>query len=145
MPARLLKFGKWQKTCHRNLASGVFVLETIICSEKQGGLWPLSRQLDSIDKAAYHTSTGNLPVQLKIADRPGRDRIQRLVNLAYSLLREAETLARDKAFTDESSRLQTLDPANGVDFYREVEQFETGLIKLALDHTGGNQSRAAKM
>ncbi len=101
--------------------------------------------IDSIDKAAYHTSTGNLPVQLKIADRPGRDRIQRLVNLAYSLLREAETLARDKAFTDESSRLQTLDPANGVDFYREVEQFETGLIKLALDHTGGNQSRAAKM
>jgi len=101
--------------------------------------------IDSIDKAAYRTSTGNLPVQLKIADRPGRDRIQRLVNLAYSLLREAETLARDKAFTDESSRLQTLDPANGVDFYREVEQFETGLIKLALDHTGGNQSRAAKM
>jgi DNA-binding protein Fis len=101
--------------------------------------------LDAIEKPAYPTANGNMPVQLKIAERPFGDRIQRLVNLAYSLLREAETLARDKTFTDESSRLQTLDPAQGIDFYREVEQFETGLIKLALDHAGGNQSRAAKM
>src|SRR6266496_3559111 len=101
--------------------------------------------IDSNDQAAYPMLSGNLPVQLKIADRPVRDRVQRLVNLAYSMLREAETLARDKAFTDETTRLQALDPAQGVDFYGEVERFETGLIKLALDHTGGNQSRAAKM
>jgi hypothetical protein len=38
-------------------------------------------------------------VRLKLAERPDRDRIQRVVDLADALLAEAETLARDKAFT----------------------------------------------
>ena len=82
---------------------------------------------------------------LRIAERPVRDRVDRLVDLAVTLLREAEALARDKAFTKESTRLQALDLVAGVDFYDEVQRFETGLIKLALEHTGGNQAKAAKL
>ena len=58
---------------------------------------------------------------------------------------EAETLARDKAFTDEAMRLKPLDIVGGIDFYQEVQQFETHLIKMALDETSGNQARAARL
>ncbi|MEP6912433.1 MAG: helix-turn-helix domain-containing protein [bacterium] len=91
-----------------------------------------------------NTST-NAPVPLRIAERPVRGRMLRLVELAMSLLKEAETLALDKNFTEQSGRLQTLDLAQGVDFYMEVERFETGMIRLALDQTHGNQARAAKL
>ena len=82
---------------------------------------------------------------LRIAERPVRDRVQRLIDLAMSLLREAETLARDKYFTEQSGKLQTLDLVEGLDFYTEVQRFETGLIRLALDQTHGNQAKAAKL
>jgi DNA-binding protein Fis len=85
------------------------------------------------------------PLQLKIAERPARNRVQRLLELAVTLLRETETLARDKAFTEESNRLHTLDLSEGIDFYDEVQRFESGLIRLALDQTGGHQTRAAKL
>ena len=84
-------------------------------------------------------------VRLKLAERPDRDRVQRVVDLAEALLTEAETLARDKAFTEEATRLKPLDIVGGIDFYREVQQFETHLIKMALDETGGNQAKAAKL
>ncbi len=90
-------------------------------------------------------SPSSAPVQLRIAERTAPDRVQHLVNMALSLLKEAETLARDKAFTDESIRLRTLDPEQGIDLYCELARFETGLIKLALEHTGGNQAKAAKL
>jgi transcriptional regulator with GAF, ATPase, and Fis domain len=84
-------------------------------------------------------------VRLKLAERPDRDRVQRVVDLAEALLTEAETLARDKAFTDEAMRLKPLDIVGGIDFYQEVQQFETHLIKMALDETGGNQAKAARL
>jgi len=49
--------------------------------------------------------TQNQTIRLKLAERPDRDRIQRVVDLADALLSEAETLARDKAFTDEANKL----------------------------------------
>jgi DNA-binding protein Fis len=85
------------------------------------------------------------PPQLKIAERPRRDRVHHLLELADSMLRETETLARDKAFADESNRVRTLNLAEGIDFYDEVQRFETGLIRLALDHTRGHQARAARL
>ena len=84
-------------------------------------------------------------VRLKIAERPDRDRIQRVVDLADALLAEAETLARDKAFTEEATRLQPLDILGGINFYDEVQRFETHLIKMALAETGGNQAKAARL
>jgi DNA-binding NtrC family response regulator len=85
------------------------------------------------------------PPQPKIAERPARSSVQRLLHLTDALLRETETLARDKAFTDESNRIRSLNFAEGIDFYGEVERFETGLIRLALDQTGGHQARAAQL
>lgn len=83
--------------------------------------------------------------QLRIAERPSQNRVTRLVDLAFNLLREAEYLARDKSVTDESARIQALNVAEGIDFYGEVEKFEVGLIKRALEQTAGNQARAAKL
>jgi transcriptional regulator with GAF, ATPase, and Fis domain len=83
--------------------------------------------------------------RLKLADRPDRDRIQRVVDLADALLTEAETLARDKAFTEEATRLKPLDILGGINFYDEVQRFETHLIKMALAETGGNQAKAARL
>ncbi len=84
-------------------------------------------------------------VRLKLADPRDRDRIQRVVDLADALLAEAETLARDKAFTDEANKLRPLDIVSGIDFYDEVQRFETHLIKMALGETGGNQAKAARL
>jgi DNA-binding NtrC family response regulator len=85
------------------------------------------------------------PPQPKTAERPAQSRVQRLLHLTDALLKETETLARDKAFTDESNRIRSLNFAEGIDFYGEVERFETGLIRLALDQTGGHQARAAQL
>jgi transcriptional regulator with GAF, ATPase, and Fis domain len=100
------------------------------------------------DNLRHAQVTGALPertVRLKLAERPDRDRIQRVVDLADALLSEAETLARDKAFTEEATRLKPLDILGGINFYDEVQRFETHLIKMALAETAGNQAKAARL
>ena len=99
---------------------------------------------DSLDRYNHRSqeSVTAVPPQLTVAKR---NRLQRLLEIADTLLRETETLARDKAFTDESNRLRSLSLSEGIDFYSEVERFETGLIRLALDQTGGHQAQAAKL
>lgn len=88
------------------------------------------------------SSLGNSGPQLKIAERT---RVQNLVDLAYTLLREVEALGRDKQFADHFNRLTVFDLSEGIDFYQELELFETTLIKLALKQTGGHQARAASL
>jgi transcriptional regulator with GAF, ATPase, and Fis domain len=100
---------------------------------------------DSLRPAGPSSQIHDNTVRLKLAERPDRDRVQRVVDLAEALLTEAATLARDKAFTDEAMRLKPLDIVGGIDFYQEVQQFETHLIKMALDETGGNQAKAARL
>jgi|SRR5688572_16281851 transcriptional regulator with GAF, ATPase, and Fis domain len=100
---------------------------------------------DSLRPAGTSSQIHDKSVRLKLAERPDRDRVQRVVDLAEALLTEAETLARDKAFTEEAMRLKPLDILGGIDFYQEVQQFETHLIKMALDETGGNQAKAARL
>ena len=78
---------------------------------------PVRQEL--VAKAA---TTGAPPAHLKIAERPVRSRVQRLLDLATSLARETESLARDRAFAEESNRLQGLNLAEGIDFYKEVER-----------------------
>ena len=89
------------------------------------------------------SSPNNL--HLRLAERPVRNRVQRLIELAANLLQEAETLSRDKVFAEQSRKIRNLDFASGIDFYEEVTRFETGLIKMALEQTGGNQARAAAL
>ncbi len=85
------------------------------------------------------------PVKLRIARHPIRDRMERLVDLAAMLLNETERLSQDRAFTEESTRLRSMNLAEGIDFYDEVKRFESGLIKLALERTRGNQAKAARL
>ena len=133
--------------CHGFSEAGVFVVR---------GPVPKGEYLMNVDQAALmetdnvrHTGVpSSLPertVRLKLAERPDRDRIQRVVDLADALLSEAETLARDKAFTEEATRLKPLDILGGINFYDEVQRFETHLIKMALAETGGNQAKAARL
>lgn len=84
---------------------------------------------------------------LRLADvADGNDsRVRRLVDLASSLMREAQVLSLDRAFADESAKLQSFNLAEGIDFYNEVQRFETALIKLALEQAEGNQARAARL
>jgi transcriptional regulator with GAF, ATPase, and Fis domain len=136
-----------KNNCHGFSEAGVFVVR---------GPVPKGEYLMNVDQAALmetdnvrHTGVpSSLPertVRLKLAERPDRDRIQRVVDLADALLSEAETLARDKAFTEEATRLKPLDIVSGIDFYDEVQRFETHLIKMALSETGGNQAKAARL
>jgi DNA-binding NtrC family response regulator len=111
-------------------------------SSVQSGIDPTGEHRD---RAAHESHPAASHLQLRITRRPERNRVQRLRELADSLLRETETLARDKAFSEESNRWQVMNFSEGVDFYGEVQRFETGLIRLALDQTGGHQARAAQL
>src|SRR5215212_8529960 len=135
-----------ENNCHGFSEAGVFVGKR---SSSERGV------LMNVDQAALmetdnerHTGVAQLAertVRLKLAERPDRDRIQRVVDLADALLSEAETLARDKAFTEEATRLKPLDILSGISFYDEVQRFETHLIKMALAETAGNQAKAARL
>ena len=102
-------------------------------------------ETDNLTHAHVNSALAERTVRLKLAERPDRDRIQRVVDLADALLSEAETLARDKAFTEEATRLKPLDILGGINFYDEVQRFETHLIRMALAETGGNQAKAARL
>jgi transcriptional regulator with GAF, ATPase, and Fis domain len=83
-----------------------------------------------------------LPMQL--VERPARDRIDRVLQLAEALLTEAEAFAY-RSFNAGEPHLTTIDLREGIDFFKEVERFETILIRMALDESGGSQVRAARM
>ena len=85
------------------------------------------------------------PAPLKLGERPARNRVQRLADLAHILVTEAETLASDRTFTEESNKLRSLNIAEGIDFYDEVTRFEINLIRLALERAGRNQAAAARL
>jgi DNA-binding NtrC family response regulator len=97
------------------------------------------------DQPAHEPHAAASHLQLRIARLREPNRVQRLRDLADTLLRETEKLARDKAFSDETNRFEAINFSEGVDFYNEVQRFETGLIRLALDQTGGHQARAARL
>ena len=91
--------------------------------------------------------SSNKSVNLRLAqpDDSGESRVRRLVDLASALMNEARSLARDKAFADESAKLQHIRLEAGINFYNEVQRFETALIKLALDQGAGSQAQAARL
>ena len=103
------------------------------------------KETDNLGPGSFESQLTDRTVRLKLAEPPDHDRIQRVVDLADALLAEAETLARDKAFTEEATRLKPLDILGGISFYDEVQRFETHLIKMALAETGGNQAKAARL
>jgi DNA-binding NtrC family response regulator len=68
--------------------------------------------------------------------------VQQLTLLATALASEIETLQVE--LTGDRHPPVVIDN-EGIDFYREVEQYEIELIKSALSQCGGNQTRAARL
>ena len=101
--------------------------------------------IHTINKGRTKRANKAVNLRLAVAENSRDSRVKRLVDLASSLMRETQILARDKAFTDESPKLRELDVAQGLDFYGEVKRFEIALIKLALGQTEGNQAQAARL
>jgi DNA-binding NtrC family response regulator len=72
-------------------------------------------------------------------------RLERIREMASALFSEAESLEREHSLNEASSLPERLDLNSGVDFFEEVRRFEMRLISRALDLSGGNQARAARM
>lgn len=72
-------------------------------------------------------------------------RLEKIKELAGYLLDEAESLDHENALAEASATVDGLEMESGVDFFEEVKRFETRLISRALQLTGGNQARAARM
>lgn len=84
-------------------------------------------------------SCASVPRQARTKRRPVSLKI---INDAVAALERAETVLRIGALVAE---WETLDIKGGIDMQKEVRRFETWLIERALDETGGNQSRAARL
>jgi len=72
-------------------------------------------------------------------------RLERIREMATVLLDEAASLERENALAEASAAPNKLDLKSGIDFFEEVRRFEMRLISRALELTGGNQARAARM
>lgn len=73
------------------------------------------------------------------------ERVSKIRELATALLDEAESLDHDHALAEVSATFENLNLKSRVDFFDEVRRFEMKLISRALELTGGNQARAARL
>jgi DNA-binding NtrC family response regulator len=76
---------------------------------------------------------------------PAADRLTRIRDLASSLLDEAESLDHENSLAETVATVENLNLKSGVDFFEEVRRFEMKLIARAMELTGGNQARAARI
>lgn len=72
-------------------------------------------------------------------------RLAKIRELASTLLDEAESLDHENALAETAAKVENLNIKSGVDFFDEVRRFEMMLIGRALELTGGNQARAARL
>src|ERR1041385_7772371 len=75
----------------------------------------------------------------------GAERLEKIRQLATELLDQAESLDHENALAETSAAVENLNLKAGVNFSDEVRRFEVRLITRALELTGGNPSRAAKL
>jgi len=73
------------------------------------------------------------------------ERLEKIKEMATALLDEAATLNHENALTEANATIGSLNPSSRVDFFKEVKSFEMRLIQRALELTGGNQARAARI
>jgi transcriptional regulator with GAF, ATPase, and Fis domain len=73
------------------------------------------------------------------------ERVSKIRDLAMALLDEAESLDHDNALAEVSATFENLSLKSQVDFFEEVRRFEKKLIIRALELSGGNQARAARL
>jgi len=72
-------------------------------------------------------------------------RLERIKDMASALLQEAESLDHENGLAEASAAVDNLNVRSGVNFFDEVRRFEMRLISRALELTGGNQARAARI
>jgi DNA-binding NtrC family response regulator len=65
--------------------------------------------------------------------------------MASALLDEAESLDHENGLAETSAAISSLNQQSAVNFFEEVRRFEMRLIGRALELTGGNQARAARL
>jgi DNA-binding NtrC family response regulator len=74
------------------------------------------------------------------------ERLEKIKEMAAALLDEAESLDHEHALAESSDHINSnLTHKTAVDFFDEVRRFEMRLISRALELTGGNQARAARL
>jgi DNA-binding NtrC family response regulator len=76
---------------------------------------------------------------------PTSERLVKIKEMAAALLDEAESLDHENALAEASAMVNSLTHKTAVDFQDEVRRFEMRLISRALELTGGNQARAARL
>ena len=76
---------------------------------------------------------------------PTTERLEKIKEMAAALLDEAESLDHENALAEASVTVNNLTRKTAVDFFEEVRRFEMRLISRALELTGGNQARAARL
>jgi DNA-binding NtrC family response regulator len=76
---------------------------------------------------------------------PTTERLEKIKEMAAALLDEAESLDHENALAQTSETLNNLSAKSAVNFFEEVKRFEMRLISRALELTGGNQARAARL
>lgn len=72
-------------------------------------------------------------------------RLEKIKEMASALLDEAASLDHENALQEATSTIGKLNHSSRVNFFEEVRHFEMRLIKRALELTGGNQARAARL
>ena len=75
----------------------------------------------------------------------GSDRFKIIRDLASELLGHSEALEHEAALADFAATVAGLGTNRTIDFYEEIRRFEVRLIRRALQLTGGNQARAARL
>jgi len=99
----------------------------------------------STAKAVIESISGRRLVGLRSRNETPPQRLERIREMATVLLDEAASLERETALAEASAAPNKLDLNSGIDFFMEVRRFEMRLISRALELTGGNQARAARM
>src|SRR2546427_3222860 len=100
----------------------------------------------STAKAVVESISGRRLVGLRSRNEAAApQRLERIREMATVLLDEAASLERENALAEASAAPNKLDLKSGIDFFEEVRRFEMRLISRALELTGGNQARAARM
>ena len=99
----------------------------------------------STAKAVVESISGRRLVGLRSRNEAAPQRLERIREIATVLLDEAASLERETALAEASAVPNKLDLNSGIDFFDEVRRFEMRLISRALELTGGNQARAARI
>ena len=73
------------------------------------------------------------------------DRLSKIREMASALIEEADLLEHENGLAEASATVENLNLKSRVDFFDEVRRFEVRLISRALEVTGGNQARAARL